>query len=123
MAKTANSNEDMITLSMDQLSQMVEQALAKKEAEKAEEVRKATEAEAEEERRQREWLEEKVPFTAFRDGREYKDDIFAAIGQYRYQIKRGKTVMIPRRVRMLLEQSNYQLNVSSDYAEQQMLND
>lgn len=42
------------------------------------------------------YLNEEVPFKAFKDDDKYKDDIVVGINGKNWQIKRGITVMIPR---------------------------
>lgn len=44
----------------------------------------------------------------FMDGDKYKDDVFVAVNGRSYLIKRGETVMVPRSVAQVLEQSEAQ---------------
>lgn len=49
--------------------------------------------------------EELVPVRLFKDNDKYKDDVFVAVNGKSWQIKRGETVMLPRYVADVLEQS------------------
>ena len=49
-----------------------------------------------------------VPIRLFKDNGKYKDDVFVAVNGRTFQIKRGMTVMVPRYVAKVLEQSQYQ---------------
>lgn len=49
--------------------------------------------------------EELVAVRLFKDNDKYKDDVFVAVNGKSWQIKRGETVMLPRYVADVLEQS------------------
>ena len=49
--------------------------------------------------------EELVPIFLFKDNERYKDDKFVAVNGRTFQIKRGETVMVPKYVADVLEQS------------------
>ncbi len=49
--------------------------------------------------------EEIVPIRLFKDGEKYKDDVFVAVNGQSFQIRRGETVNVPRKVADVLEQS------------------
>lgn len=49
--------------------------------------------------------EELVPIRLFKDNERYKDAVFVAVNGRRWQIKRGETVMVPKFVADVLEQS------------------
>lgn len=49
--------------------------------------------------------EELVAIRLFKDNERYKDDVFVAVNGRSFQIKRGETVMVPRYVADVLEQS------------------
>lgn len=49
--------------------------------------------------------EEYVNVTLFKDGKDYKDDVFVAVNGYACQIKRGVPVQIKRKFLLALEQS------------------
>ena len=51
------------------------------------------------------YLNEEVPFYAFRDNEKYKDDITVGVNGKMYRIKRGVQVMIPRNVYNVLMRS------------------
>lgn len=55
------------------------------------------------------FLEERIPFQAFKDNDKYKDDISVQVNGKIWQIQRGKRVMIPRYVYLALRQSDRQL--------------
>ena len=52
-----------------------------------------------------EYLNERVPIRLMKDNDKYKDDVTVHHNGYCIQIERGKTVMIPRKAAMILEQS------------------
>jgi len=58
---------------------------------------------------QENFLNERVPFRAFKDGDKYKDDISVQVNGKIFLIQRGVPVMIPRYVLLALEQSERQL--------------
>ena len=60
------------------------------------------------------WLEEKVPFQAFKDNDRYKDDIVVKLNGQRWQIPRGKLHMIPRKVYLVLSDAERQNNLAAD---------
>lgn len=56
-----------------------------------------------------EYLQERIPFRAFKDGNKYSEDISVQVNGKIWQIQRGIQVMIPRFVYLALEQSERQL--------------
>jgi len=62
----------------------------------------------------REWLNERVPFYAFKDNDRYKDDIVVGINGKNFIIQRGKQVMIPRYVKIHIDGSTAQEAVAAD---------
>ncbi len=72
----------------------------------------------EEQKKQEEWLNELVPFKAFKDKDKYKGDIFVSHNETTYQIKRGVEVMIPRKVYLILERSERQKDMASDLVDE-----
>ena len=62
---------------------------------------------------------ELVPYTPFKDGKDYKDDIVAMVAGRKYTVKRGVTNMIPRCVRIVIQQSEQQKIASNEYNEAQ----
>lgn len=71
---------------------------------------------------QKAWLDERVPFKAIKDAEHYKDDVVVLVNGVRYQIQRGKVVMIPRFVYLAIDDAERQMADSSDviqaYADQ-----
>ena len=63
---------------------------------------------------QKAYWNEKVPFRAFKDSGKYKNDIIVGVNGKFYQIQRGKSVMIPRCVREIIEQSERQDTATAD---------
>lgn len=63
--------------------------------------------------------EEKVPVHLFKDNGKYKDDVFVAVNGRSFQIKRGETVMVPRFVAEILEQSMAQDQATANLIERQ----
>ena len=55
-----------------------------------------------------------VPFRAFKDSDKYSDDIVVGVNGKIYKIKRGVTVMIPRHVYAVLENSMNQDSRTAD---------
>lgn len=62
----------------------------------------------------REWLNERVPFYAFKDSDRYKDDIVVGINGKNFIIQRGKQVMIPRYVKIHIDSSMAQEAIAAD---------
>lgn len=63
--------------------------------------------------------EEKVPVHLFKDNGKYKDDVFVAVNGRSFQIKRGETVMVPRFVAEILDQSMAQDQATANLIERQ----
>lgn len=65
------------------------------------------------------YLEELVPVKLFKDGKDYKDDVFVSVNGENCLIKRGVEVMVKRKFALVLDQSNLQdihaAEVSEDY--------
>ena len=80
------------------------EALAEKaaEAEKEDDIPEAKDTSSE---GIKAWLNERVPFIAFKDNDKYKDDIVVGINGKAFIIQRGKQVMIPRYVKLVLDSS------------------
>lgn len=108
--KTADPDKTL-TLTASQLDEivarMVENRLTEKQAEQERELSETDKA-------VQAWLNELVPVRLFRDGRDYKDDVFVGVNGYRAQIKRGMEVMVPRRVAHMVEVSLSSSNEASD---------
>jgi len=62
-----------------------------------------------------EYGNELVPFYAFKDNGEYKDDIFIQLNGKAYTIKRGVQVMLPRKVAQVYYDSMDQKGKAADY--------
>jgi hypothetical protein len=58
--------------------------------------------------RQQEFLNELVPFMAFKDNDKYKDDLVIIVNGKTWQIQRGVQVMIPRYVYLAHRQAEKQ---------------
>lgn len=63
------------------------------------------------------YLEELVPVKLFKDGKDYKDDVFVSVNGENCLIQRGKEVMIKRKFALVLEQSNQQDIHTAEIAE------
>ena len=72
----------------------------------------------EEQKKQEEWLNELIPFKAFKDGDKYKKDIFVGHNDKTYQIKRGVEVMLPRKVVLVIERAEHQRSMASEFVEE-----
>ena len=64
------------------------------------------------------WLEEPVTIQLFKDGKDYKDDLFISVNNKRWQIKRGVPVTVPRKVMLLIADSEIQSIKAAEYSDQ-----
>lgn len=62
------------------------------------------------------WLEERLPFKAIKDNGNYKDDLVVFVNGQRFQIQRGKLVMIPRKVFLAIDAAERQMAEYAEYA-------
>jgi hypothetical protein len=60
------------------------------------------------------WLNEKVPYYAFKDNDKYKDDIVVGVNGKTFIIQRGVQVMIPRYLKFALDDSAAQKAHAAD---------
>lgn len=67
--------------------------------------------------RTNDWLEEYVTIELFKDGKDYKDDVFLAINGENVVIKRGMPVKVKRKFALLTESSLRQDIMANAYAE------
>ena len=67
-------------------------------------------------KRNRERLEERVPVFLFKDGKEYKDDVFVGVNGRTIAIKRGVPVMVKRKFANVIKQSQKQQIIANEYA-------
>ena len=63
------------------------------------------------------WLEEYVPVELFKDGKDYKDDVFVCVNGENCRIKRGVPVKIKRKFALVLENSRAQDIAAAEYAQ------
>lgn len=63
--------------------------------------------------------EEMVAIRLFKDNDKYKSDVFVAVNGRTYQIKRGETVMVPKCVAEVLEQSQNQDEATASMIDQE----
>lgn len=66
---------------------------------------------------QKEWLNKKISFRAFKDNDKYKDDLVVGINGKVWVIQRGKNVFIPRYVYLALEDSERQKAMAANMSE------
>lgn len=71
----------------------------------------------EEQERDRQYMEEKVPVQLFKDNDKYKDDVLVCVNGERLLIKRGVKVEIPRKFALVLEQSANQDTATANLIE------
>ena len=64
------------------------------------------------------WLEEPVTIQLFKDGKDYKDDLFISVNNKRWQIKRGLPVTVPRKVMLLIADSEIQSIKAAEYSDE-----
>lgn len=64
------------------------------------------------------YLEEYVEVQLFKDGKDYKDDVFVSCNGENCLIKRGVPVKIKRKFAIILEQSSRQDVSAAEYAEE-----
>ncbi len=60
------------------------------------------------------YMNEKVPVTLHKDNGEYKDDLEVTLNGVTMVIPRGRTVMVPRKYALIVEQSMAQTAVAVD---------
>jgi predicted house-cleaning noncanonical NTP pyrophosphatase (MazG superfamily) len=101
MAKdtTQMSNEDIAKLVNEKVAEILSKGGEKTETQLAEEAEMKVAAEK---------LEEPVEVKIFKDNDKYKDDLFVAVNGVGYKIKRGVYVKIPRKVLMVIDNSEFQ---------------
>lgn len=64
------------------------------------------------------WLEEPVTIQLFKDGKDYKDDLFVSINNKRWQIRRGVPVTVPRKVSLQVADSEIQSIRAAEYSDE-----
>lgn len=64
------------------------------------------------------YLEEYVEIQLFKDGKDYKDDVFVSCNGENCLIKRGVPVKVKRKFALILEQSAQQDVSAAEYAEE-----
>ena len=64
------------------------------------------------------WLEEPVTIQLFKDGKDYKDDLYVSVNNKRWQIKRGLPVTVPRKVSLQVADSEIQSIKAAEYSDQ-----
>jgi len=119
--------EKLITVSEKQLDALIETKIAeiqaKLEAEvkaKAKEGTKSVPADEAAARKaeQSAYLNERVIVQLFKDGREYKDDVFVAVNGETCRIQRGKPVAIKRKFALVLDQRQIQDIKAAEYSQE-----
>ena len=63
------------------------------------------------------WLEEYVSVQLFKDGKDYKDDVYVSVNGENCRIQRGVPVKIKRKFALVLEQSQAQDIHAAEFAE------
>ena len=87
------------------------------EAEQAAAQQAADQAESAEARARDAWLEELVQVQLFKDGKDYKDDVYVAVNGENCLIRRGVPVWIKRKFALVIEQSQRQDVSAAESAE------
>lgn len=64
------------------------------------------------------WLEEPVTIQLFKDGKDYKDDLYVSVNNKRWQIKRGLPVTVPRKVSLQVADSEIQSIRAAEYSDE-----
>lgn len=59
--------------------------------------------------------EEMVTIRLFKDAAKYKDDVFVSINGQNWQIKRGVDVQVPKKVALVIRDSDIQRGLAADY--------
>ena len=111
----ATKTEKTDSIDLEALKAQIKEELRAEEAAKA--AQKA-EAKTEEEAIRDAWLEEYVTVQLFKDGKDYKDDVFVAVNGENCQIRRGVPVQIKRKFALVLESSQAQDIAAQQYAEE-----
>lgn len=60
------------------------------------------------------YMDEKVPISLFKDDGKYSDDVSVTVDEVKYLIQRGTTVIVPRKVAVVLAQSDSQDKQTAD---------
>lgn len=64
------------------------------------------------------WLEEPVTIQLFKDGKDYKDDLYVSVNNKRWQIRRGVPVTVPRKVSLQVADSEIQSIRAAEYSDE-----
>lgn len=64
------------------------------------------------------WLDEPVTIQLFKDGKDYKDDLFVSVNNKRWQIRRGVPVTVPRKVSLQVADSEIQSIRAAEYSDE-----
>lgn len=105
-AQEAKPVEEKLTLTYSDLQKMIAAEIAKHDAEKeAESVHIEASVETEEQKKKREYYNEKVVINLFLDNDKYKDDVIVNVNGKAWQIQRGVDVEVPRYVAKVIENS------------------
>lgn len=78
----------------------------------------AVEAKAKMDKETEAFLNEEVTISLFKDGKDYKDDVFIAINGKNYVIRRGVPIKLKRKYVLVLEQQSKQDTWAAEYQEQ-----
>jgi len=101
LADVAAQVEAMLANAREEAKKIVADAKASVSGELTEEQKKANE-------KRKEYWNELVPVKLFRDNHKYKDDVFVAVNGENCVIKRGEEVMIKRKFKKVLDNSDVQ---------------
>lgn len=109
-AKAAQAEAEKAQAELEAKNAEIAALKAEMEAMKIAEKEKESEAGAIEDAKaaRRAYLNEKVSRRLFRDNDKYKDDVIVILNGASYLIKRGEDVEIPRKIAMILDQSQAQ---------------
>lgn len=109
-AKAAQAEKEQVQAELESKNAEIEALKAEIEAMKNEEKKTADANAAAEDAKakRRAYLNEKVSRRLFRDGDKYKDDVIVIHNGKSYLIRRGEDVKIPRKIAMILDQSQAQ---------------
>lgn len=110
--ETPDPNATVENFQLEELKKQLDEANAKLAAKEEDDgVKPAVDTSPEEIKA---WLNEKVPFRAFKDDGKYKDDIVAGVTGNMFIIRRGEQTLIPRYLAIQLESSERQMNESAN---------
>ena len=104
-------------LDEDFIAKLTAQITAQVRAQMAEEMKQPKKAPNPRRDAKKKYDNERIQVTLFKDGKEYKDDVFVAVNGENCVIKRGQPVWVKRKFWKVYEQSVKQQVAANEYAD------